>query len=140
MAEHYPRGNKELKGSFFSMHSPLDTMSWFTDRGVKLKVIYSSADFSVLLFCLLSPKQCVVTCYQVVFLCICVVLISFMFCFPTRLKVMVGYFLSVIAHRQSLIALWPKQGKKEVGQCLVCQPTLCPLYCCMFYFSCLRFS
>ncbi|XP_021856051.1 uncharacterized protein [Spinacia oleracea] len=37
MAEHYPRGNKELKGSFFSMHSPLDTMSWFTDRGVKLK-------------------------------------------------------------------------------------------------------
>lgn len=40
MAEHYPRGNKELKGSFFSMHSPLDTMSWFTDRGIKLKVIY----------------------------------------------------------------------------------------------------
>uniref|UniRef100_A0A803ML42 Uncharacterized protein n=1 Tax=Chenopodium quinoa TaxID=63459 RepID=A0A803ML42_CHEQI len=37
MAEHYPRGNKELKGSFFSMHSPLDTMSWFTSRGVKLK-------------------------------------------------------------------------------------------------------
>ncbi|KMT17140.1 hypothetical protein BVRB_2g040520 [Beta vulgaris subsp. vulgaris] len=37
MAEHYPRGNKELKGSFFSMHSPLDTMSWFTDRGIKLK-------------------------------------------------------------------------------------------------------
>uniref|UniRef100_A0A803LSV2 Aminoacetone oxidase family FAD-binding enzyme n=1 Tax=Chenopodium quinoa TaxID=63459 RepID=A0A803LSV2_CHEQI len=30
MAEQYPRGNKELKGSFFSMHSPLDTMSWFT--------------------------------------------------------------------------------------------------------------
>ncbi|KAL2898387.1 Uncharacterized protein RDABS01_040169, partial [Bienertia sinuspersici] len=37
MAEHYPRGHKELKGSFFSMHGPLDTMSWFTDRGVKLK-------------------------------------------------------------------------------------------------------
>lgn len=37
MAEHYPRGNKELKGSFFSMHSPLDTMTWFSDRGVKLK-------------------------------------------------------------------------------------------------------
>ncbi|XP_021771089.1 uncharacterized protein LOC110735214 [Chenopodium quinoa] len=37
MAEQYPRGNKELKGSFFSMHSPLDTMSWFTSHGVKLK-------------------------------------------------------------------------------------------------------
>ncbi|RWR72611.1 HI0933_like domain-containing protein [Cinnamomum micranthum f. kanehirae] len=37
LAEHYPRGNKELRGSFFSMHSPLDTMSWFSDHGVELK-------------------------------------------------------------------------------------------------------
>ncbi|XP_057481603.1 uncharacterized protein LOC130768548 isoform X1 [Actinidia eriantha] len=37
LAEHYPRGNKELKGSFFRMHSPKDTMSWFSDHGVELK-------------------------------------------------------------------------------------------------------
>ncbi|KAL9233781.1 hypothetical protein vseg_008733 [Gypsophila vaccaria] len=37
LAENYPRGHKEFRGSFFSMHSPTDTMSWFTDHGVKLK-------------------------------------------------------------------------------------------------------
>ncbi|KAH9622827.1 hypothetical protein KSS87_021541, partial [Heliosperma pusillum] len=37
LAENYPRGHKELRGSFFSMHSPADTMSWFTHHGVKLK-------------------------------------------------------------------------------------------------------
>ncbi|XP_058073863.1 uncharacterized protein LOC131222717 [Magnolia sinica] len=37
LAEHYPRGNKELRGSFFSMHGPMDTMSWFSDQGVELK-------------------------------------------------------------------------------------------------------
>ncbi|KAF5182301.1 3-dehydro-bile acid delta4,6-reductase [Thalictrum thalictroides] len=37
LAENYPRGNKELRGSFFSMHSPVDTMSWFSDHGVPLK-------------------------------------------------------------------------------------------------------
>ncbi|XP_010272207.1 PREDICTED: uncharacterized protein LOC104608047 [Nelumbo nucifera] len=37
LAEHYPRGNKELRGSFFSVHGPLDTMSWFYDHGVELK-------------------------------------------------------------------------------------------------------
>lgn len=37
LAEQYPRGNKELRGSFFNMHSPADTMSWFTDHGVNLK-------------------------------------------------------------------------------------------------------
>ncbi|XP_077225285.1 uncharacterized protein LOC143858525 isoform X2 [Tasmannia lanceolata] len=37
LAEHYPRGNKELRGSFFSTHGPLDTMSWFSDHGVELK-------------------------------------------------------------------------------------------------------
>ncbi|KAL6960701.1 hypothetical protein U1Q18_038464 [Sarracenia purpurea var. burkii] len=37
LAEHYPRGNKELRGSFFNMHGPKDTVSWFSDHGVELK-------------------------------------------------------------------------------------------------------
>ncbi|KAK4426181.1 3-dehydro-bile acid delta(4,6)-reductase [Sesamum alatum] len=37
LAGNYPRGNKELRGSFFNMHGPTDTMSWFSDRGVELK-------------------------------------------------------------------------------------------------------
>ncbi|XP_042498285.1 uncharacterized protein YtfP isoform X5 [Macadamia integrifolia] len=37
LAEHYPRGNKEFRGSFFSMHGPWDTISWFSDHGVELK-------------------------------------------------------------------------------------------------------
>ncbi|XP_020526543.1 uncharacterized protein LOC18440105 isoform X1 [Amborella trichopoda] len=37
LAENYPRGNKELQGSFFKMHGPLDTISWFSDRGIELK-------------------------------------------------------------------------------------------------------
>ncbi|CAH2079944.1 unnamed protein product [Thlaspi arvense] len=38
LAENYPRGNKELKGSFFFTHGPGDTMSWFSEHGVPLKV------------------------------------------------------------------------------------------------------
>ncbi|KFK33153.1 hypothetical protein AALP_AA6G337600 [Arabis alpina] len=38
LAENYPRGNRELKGSFFYTHGPADTMSWFSDHGVPLKV------------------------------------------------------------------------------------------------------
>ncbi|KDP45464.1 hypothetical protein JCGZ_09713 [Jatropha curcas] len=38
LAEHYPRGHKELRGSFFNTHGPLDTMSWFSDHGVALKI------------------------------------------------------------------------------------------------------
>ncbi|KAL1205431.1 putative tRNA modification GTPase MnmE [Cardamine amara subsp. amara] len=38
LSEHYPRGHKELKGSFFYTHGPADTMSWFTDHGVPLKI------------------------------------------------------------------------------------------------------
>ncbi|CAN8233138.1 unnamed protein product [Cochlearia groenlandica] len=38
LAENYPRGIKELKGSFFYTHGPTDTMSWFSDHGVPLKV------------------------------------------------------------------------------------------------------
>ncbi|KAA8530310.1 hypothetical protein F0562_005019 [Nyssa sinensis] len=37
LAEHYPRGYKELRGSFFSMHGPMDTVSWFSSHGVELK-------------------------------------------------------------------------------------------------------
>ncbi|KAK6912409.1 hypothetical protein RJ641_022010 [Dillenia turbinata] len=37
LAEQYPRGHIELRGSFFNMHGPGDTMSWFSDHGVKLK-------------------------------------------------------------------------------------------------------
>ncbi|KAM7267155.1 hypothetical protein ACFE04_009321 [Oxalis oulophora] len=38
LAEQYPRGHKEFRGSFFNVHGPMDTMSWFTSRGVELKV------------------------------------------------------------------------------------------------------
>ncbi|TKY50349.1 YtfP protein [Spatholobus suberectus] len=38
LAENYPRGHKELRGSFFNMHGPVDTMSWFASHGVELKV------------------------------------------------------------------------------------------------------
>ncbi|XP_039682785.1 uncharacterized protein YtfP isoform X2 [Medicago truncatula] len=38
LAENYPRGHKELRGSFFNVHGPVDTMSWFTSHGVELKI------------------------------------------------------------------------------------------------------
>ncbi|KAG9153490.1 hypothetical protein Leryth_018748 [Lithospermum erythrorhizon] len=37
LAENYPRGHKELRGSFFKMHSPTDTVLWFSNHGVILK-------------------------------------------------------------------------------------------------------
>ncbi|OAY75128.1 Uncharacterized protein YtfP, partial [Ananas comosus] len=37
LTENYPRGNKELRGSFFNVHGPQDTMGWFSDHGVPLK-------------------------------------------------------------------------------------------------------
>lgn len=37
LAENYPRGSRELRGSFFDIHGPEDTMCWFSDRGVELK-------------------------------------------------------------------------------------------------------
>ncbi|KAL7256747.1 hypothetical protein ACSBR1_010646 [Camellia fascicularis] len=63
LAEHYPRGNKELRGSFFSMHGPKDTMSWFSDLGVKLKteddgrVFPVSNNSSSVVDCLLSEAK-----------------------------------------------------------------------------------
>ncbi|CAL9777097.1 unnamed protein product [Musa acuminata subsp. burmannicoides] len=37
LVDNYPRGNKELRGSFFNIHGPKDTIRWFSDRGVELK-------------------------------------------------------------------------------------------------------
>ncbi|XP_057869724.2 uncharacterized protein LOC131076511 isoform X2 [Cryptomeria japonica] len=37
LADQYPRGNRELRGSFFKSHGPRDTISWFTNHGVQLK-------------------------------------------------------------------------------------------------------
>lgn len=63
LAEHYPRGNKELRGSFFNMHGPEDTMSWFSDHGVKLKteddgrVFPVSNSSSSIIDCLMSEAK-----------------------------------------------------------------------------------
>lgn len=37
LAGQYPRGHKELRGSFFRTHGPKDTIAWFSQRGVALK-------------------------------------------------------------------------------------------------------
>ncbi|KAG0477298.1 hypothetical protein HPP92_014139 [Vanilla planifolia] len=37
LAGNYPRGNKELQGSYFNIHGPQDTMNWFSSHGVDLK-------------------------------------------------------------------------------------------------------
>ncbi|KAK3227760.1 hypothetical protein Dsin_007622 [Dipteronia sinensis] len=37
LAERYPRGYREFRGTFFDVHGPMDTMSWFSDHGVDLK-------------------------------------------------------------------------------------------------------
>lgn len=37
LAGQYPRGHKELRGSFFRTHGPKDTIEWFSQRGVSLK-------------------------------------------------------------------------------------------------------
>ncbi|KAJ3674656.1 hypothetical protein LUZ60_005272 [Juncus effusus] len=37
LAENYPRGHKELRGSFFRRHGPQDIMRWFSDHGIPLK-------------------------------------------------------------------------------------------------------
>ncbi|XP_058185029.1 uncharacterized protein LOC131302420 isoform X3 [Rhododendron vialii] len=63
LADHYPRGYKELRGSFFSEHGPKDTMSWFTDHGVELKteddgrVFPASNNSSSVVDCLLSEAK-----------------------------------------------------------------------------------
>ncbi|KAK6153035.1 hypothetical protein DH2020_012674 [Rehmannia glutinosa] len=63
LAGNYPRGNKELRGSFFNMHGPTDTMSWFSDHGVELKteidgrVFPISDNSSTIIDCLISEAK-----------------------------------------------------------------------------------
>ncbi|KAJ9152535.1 hypothetical protein P3X46_026095 [Hevea brasiliensis] len=63
LAEHYPRGHRELKGSFFNTHGPVDTMSWFSDHGVALKieddgrVFPTSNSSSSIIDCLLTEAK-----------------------------------------------------------------------------------
>ncbi|GFP90351.1 uncharacterized protein ytfp [Phtheirospermum japonicum] len=63
LAGNYPRGNKELRGSFFNTHGPIDTMSWFSDHGVELKteidgrVFPISNSSSTIIDCLMSEAK-----------------------------------------------------------------------------------
>ncbi|KAJ4828402.1 hypothetical protein Tsubulata_027354 [Turnera subulata] len=63
LAENYPRGHRELRGSFFNTHGPMDTMSWFVNRGVALKteddgrVFPVSNSSSSIIDCLLSEAK-----------------------------------------------------------------------------------
>ncbi|CAN4081707.1 unnamed protein product [Withania somnifera] len=63
LAEHYPRGHKEFRGSFFHTHGPMDTMSWFSDHGVALKIeedgrVFPTSDSSsTIIDCLMSEAK-----------------------------------------------------------------------------------
>ncbi|MQL92526.1 hypothetical protein Taro_025147 [Colocasia esculenta] len=63
LAENYPRGSKELRGSFFDTHGPLDTISWFSQHGVELKteedgrVFPVSNSSSTIVDCLLNEAR-----------------------------------------------------------------------------------
>ncbi|KAJ4707517.1 FAD/NAD(P)-binding oxidoreductase family protein [Melia azedarach] len=63
LAGNYPRGHKEFRGSFFNLHGPMDTMSWFSDHGVELKteedgrVFPVSDSSSSVIDCLLSEVK-----------------------------------------------------------------------------------
>ncbi|TXG59052.1 hypothetical protein EZV62_016881 [Acer yangbiense] len=63
LAERYPRGYREFRGSFFNVHGPMDTMSWFSDHGVELKteddgrVFPVSNSSSSIIDCLLSEAK-----------------------------------------------------------------------------------
>ncbi|KAJ0812795.1 putative 3-Dehydro-bile acid delta(4,6)-reductase [Helianthus annuus] len=63
LAEQYPRGSKEFRGSFFNVHGPSDTMSWFSDHGVELKteedgrVFPVSDNSSSIVDCLLNEAR-----------------------------------------------------------------------------------
>ncbi|KAL3810626.1 hypothetical protein ACJIZ3_000676 [Penstemon smallii] len=63
LAGNYPRGNKELRGSFFSTHGPMDTMSWFSEHGVELKTELDGRVFpisdtsSTIIDCLMSEAK-----------------------------------------------------------------------------------
>eukprot|EP01018_Ginkgo_biloba_P013932 Gb_05391 [translate_table: standard] len=63
LADQYPRGNRELRGSFFKAHGPRDTVSWFSDHGVQLKTEVDGRMFPVsdssatIVNCLLNEAQ-----------------------------------------------------------------------------------
>ncbi|XP_052191082.1 uncharacterized protein LOC127800495 [Diospyros lotus] len=63
LAENYPRGYKELRGSFFKTHGPKDTMAWFSNHGVELKtegdgrVFPVSNNSSSVVDCLMSEAK-----------------------------------------------------------------------------------
>nr|XP_029123478.1 uncharacterized protein LOC105054088 isoform X2 [Elaeis guineensis] len=63
LTENYPRGNRELRGSFFNIHGPQDTMCWFSDHGVQLKTEEDGRVFPVsntsasIVDCLLSEAN-----------------------------------------------------------------------------------
>ncbi|CAD5164782.1 unnamed protein product [Musa acuminata subsp. malaccensis] len=63
LADNYPRGNRELRGSFFNIHGPKDTIRWFSDRGVELKTEEDGRVFPVsnssasIVDCLLSEAK-----------------------------------------------------------------------------------
>ncbi|MFS8032010.1 putative 3-Dehydro-bile acid delta(4,6)-reductase, HI0933-like insert domain superfamily [Helianthus anomalus] len=63
LAEQYPRGSKEFRGSFFNVHGPSDIMSWFSDHGVELKteedgrVFPVSDNSSSIVDCLLNEAR-----------------------------------------------------------------------------------
>lgn len=54
LSENYPRGHKELRGSFFDVHGPQDTICWFSDKGVELKVGYCVVKWKKTKFCLIG--------------------------------------------------------------------------------------
>uniref|UniRef100_M8D685 FAD-dependent oxidoreductase 2 FAD binding domain-containing protein n=1 Tax=Aegilops tauschii TaxID=37682 RepID=M8D685_AEGTA len=63
LARNYPRGYKELRGSFFRTHGPQDTMHWFSDHGVELKDLACAlTEASLLIYvycfdCHVRPKR-----------------------------------------------------------------------------------
>lgn len=63
LADHYPRGNRELRGSYFKAHGPKDTVTWFSCHGVQLKTEEDGRMFpvsdssSTIVDCLLSEAH-----------------------------------------------------------------------------------
>ncbi|CAM6083731.1 unnamed protein product [Calypogeia fissa] len=63
LAGQYPRGHKELRGSYFHRHGPRDTAAWFVSRGVALKterdgrMFPKSNSSATIVECLLSEAR-----------------------------------------------------------------------------------
>ena len=58
LAQFYPRGEKELKGAFY-MWQPRDTVDWFEDRGVQIKIEDDGRMFPVS-----DNSQSIIDCLQ----------------------------------------------------------------------------